>query len=71
MIRWAELTFDVQMAHRSEEEVDVLSPRVDDDVVNVALFDLAQNVTVGGARALPDVDLHVTRRWRPHQILQP
>lgn len=44
--------------------------RVDDDVVDVALLDLTQHLTVGGARALADVHLHVARRRRAHQILE-
>ena len=49
----------------------VLAARVDDDVANVALSDLAQHLAVRGHGALADVDLHVPGRRRAHQILQP
>jgi hypothetical protein len=59
------------MTHGSEENVDVLRPRVDDNVVDVSLLDLAQHLAVSVDRSLTDVHFHFARRWRSHQILQP
>ena len=49
----------------------MLRPRIDDDVVNVSLLDLAQHLAVSAHRALTDVHLHFTGGRRPHKILQP
>jgi hypothetical protein len=59
------------MTYGSEENVDVLRPRVDDNVVDVSLLDLAQHLAVSVDRSLTDVHFHFARRRRSHQILQP
>lgn len=57
--------------YRSEEALDVFGFRVDDDVVDVALFDLAQNVAIILDGRLPNVHLHLAVGRRPDEILQP
>lgn len=63
--------FLLDMTYGSEENVDVLRPRVDDNVVDVSLLDLAQHLAVSVDRSLTDVHFHFARRRRSHQILQP
>lgn len=59
------------VTYGSEENVDVLRPRVDDNVVDVSLFDLSQHLAVSVDRSLSDVHFHFASRWRSHKILQP
>lgn len=49
--------------------MDMFRPRIDDDVVDISLLDLAQNLAISVDRSLTDVHFHFARRWRPHQIL--
>lgn len=55
----------------SEENVDVLRPCVDDDIVDVSLLDLAQHLAVSVDCSLSDVNFHFARRRSSNQILQP
>ena len=55
----------------SEENVDVLRPCVDDNIVDVSLLDLAQHLAVSVDCSLSDVNFHFARRRSSNQILQP
>ena len=51
----------IGITYGSEEGFDVFCSRVDDDVADVALFDLAQHLTVRAHRPLSNVNFHFAR----------
>ena len=60
----------LQLEESSEEVFNMILVGINNDVVNLLVLQFLEDSSVGRGVGLSDVDLHISVRGRPHQLLE-